>query len=821
MNFKQNILPHVAAVAIFFVATVAFYNPLVFGGKIINQHDIVQGLGASQEIIKFRAETGEEALWTNSMFGGMPAYLLNTQWSGDLILYVHRMLTLWLPAPAGVTLISCITFYILLLVFKVRPWLAVIGGLAFSIGTYNIISIEAGHMWKMWAIAYMPLVLAGVHLTFDRNYLLGMVLTALGLALELRSNHLQITYYLLLLLLIYGIVHLVFSIREGKFYFLTKSLSYLAVAVVLAVGCNLGKIWSVYEYGQYSTRGPSDLVNTQGPSNGLDRGYAFHWSNGIIEPITLLIPEFFGGPSVSSLPVDSNLGEALRSHGMAPVQIRQQLLQVTTYWGNQPSTAGPSYAGAIVIFLFVLGYSLTEKKHLIWISIAIVISTMLSWGHNFESFNNLIFDYFPGYNKFRSVSMTLVIALLCIPLAAFMGLEKLLQDLKKPESLKKLLVAGAITGGILLLAIVYSSIGDFHGSVDDGISNQVPPWYLDALRADRADLLRSDAFRSLIFVGLAMAALYFKIRAKIGLALLYGILGVLVLLDIWSVDKRYLRSEDFVMETQGSKIVPSAADKVLLKDPDLNYRVLSYLQNPWTETRTSYFHKSLGGYHGAKMKRYQELIDGCLDSQYRGLLEGLQSGRQDLGEFGIVNMMNTRYILVGTDESGVLRNDSALGNAWLVNSVKKVNSADQELEQTCAIDPSSTAVVDESRFTLSANTYNNSGEITLEEYRPNYLKYRFQNPENTLAVFSEIYYPKGWNATIDGEPADIIRVNYILRALEISGGSHTIEFRFEPQSYQIGNKVMMASSILLILLFAGTIFLEIKKRKPRPVESDT
>ncbi len=813
MNFKQNILPHVAAIAIFFVATVAFYNPLVFGGKIINQQDIVQGLGASQEIIEFRNVTGDEALWTNSMFGGMPAYLINTQWSGDLILYVHRVLTLWLPAPAGVTLVSCVTFYLLLLVFKVRPWLAVIGGLAFSLGTFNIISIEVGHMWKMWAIAYMPLVLAGVHLTFDRNYMLGMVLTALGLALELRSNHLQITYYLLLLLLVYGATHLVYSIRSGKANTMFKGLGYLMVAAALALSCNLGKIWAVYEYGQYSTRGPSDLVNTEGPSNGLDREYAFRWSNGITEPITLLIPEFFGGPSVKSLAVESNLGEALRSHGMAPVQIRQQLQQVTTYWGKQPSTAGPSYAGAIVIFLFVLGYSLTEKKHLIWISIAIVFSTMLSWGHNFESFNNLIFDYLPGYNKFRSVSMILVIALLCIPLAAFMGLEKLLQDLEKPETLRKMLVAGAITGGVLLLAIIYSSIGDFRGPVDDQISGQVPPWYLDALRADRADLLRSDAFRSLILVGLSMAALYSLARKKIGPVLFYVILGMLVLIDLFAVDKRYLRSEDFVSKTKSAKIVPSAAEQRVLKDPNSNFRVLSYLQYPWTEARTSYFHKSLGGYHGAKMKRYQQLIDSCLDSQYRGLLQGLQSGQQDWSEFSIVNMLNTRYILVGSDETGVLRNESALGNAWLVASVKTVTSADQELKQTCEIDPSSTAVIDESRFTLSATSFSNSGEISLEEYSPNYLKYRFQNPGNALAVFSEIYYPKGWKATIDGEPAEILRANYILRALEITGGPHLIEFRFEPQAYHTGNKIMMASSILLLLLCAGTIFLELKKWK--------
>ena len=441
MNFKHTILPHLVAVTIFFLVTVVFYSPIVVGGKTINQHDLAQGLGASQEIIDFRSNTGEEALWTNSMFGGMPAYLINTQWSGDLMLYVHRMLTLWLPSPAGVTLVSCITFYLLLLVFKVRSWLAVIGGLAFSLGSFNIVSIEAGHMWKMWAIAYMPLVLAGAHLIFRRNYLPGMALSALALALELRSNHLQITYYLMLMLLIYGTVQLIYAIRANQTKPLFKSVTYLILAVILALGCNFGKIWSVYEYGQYSTRGPSDLVNSEGPANGLDKEYAFRWSNGIAEPLTLLIPEFFGGPSVSSLSVDSNLGESLRGHGMAPVQIRQQLQQVYTYWGSQPSTAGPSYAGAIVIFLFILGYSFTEKKHLIWITIAIVLSTILSWGHNFEGFNNLIFDYFPGYNKFRSVSMTLVIALLCIPLAAFLGLENLLNRLREPDSLKK------ITGG--------------------------------------------------------------------------------------------------------------------------------------------------------------------------------------------------------------------------------------------------------------------------------------------------------------------------------------------------------------------------------------
>ena len=812
MNFKQTILPHLVAVLIFLLVTVVFYSPIVFGGKTINQHDIARGFGASQEIIDFRVNTGEEALWTNSMFGGMPAYLINTQWSGDLMLYVHRMLTLWLPSPAGVTLVSCITFYILLLVFKVRPWLAVVGGLAFSLGSFNIVSIEAGHMWKMWAIAYMPLVLGGVHLIFRGKFLQGMALTALALALELRSNHLQITYYLMLMLLIYGAVQLLYAVRTNQTKSLFKSVAYLTVAVILALGCNFGKIWSVYEYGQYSTRGPSDLVNSEGPANGLDKEYAFRWSNGITEPLTLLIPEFFGGPSVSSLSVDSNLGESLRVHGMAPVQIRQQLQQVYTYWGTQPSTAGPSYAGAIVIFLFVLGYSFTEKKHLIWITIAIVLSTILSWGHNFEGFNNLMFDYFPGYNKFRSVSMTLVIALLCIPLAAFLGLENLLYRLREPESLKKLLVAAAITAAILLVAIIYSGIGDFRAPVDDRLTGQVPPWFIDSLRSDRASLLRGDAVRSLILVILAVAALFYTIKDKIGFSVLYGILGVLMLFDLWGVDRRYLQSDDFVRSNKASETIPTAADQRILNDPDINYRVLSYLQNPWAETSTSYFHKSIGGYHGAKMKRYQELIDGCLDSQYRDLLQSLQNRESDWGRFGVINMMNTRYFLLGADENGVAANSSALGSAWLVSKATNVTSADDELAGVCSIDLSSTAIVDESRFKLSASEFDNSGNISLVEYQPNYLKYNFENQANALAVFSEIYYPKGWSATIDGKPAKILRANYILRALEIPGGSHVIEFHFKPKAYAVGNKVMMAFSILLILLFAGTFFLRVKNR---------
>jgi len=812
MNFRKYILPHIISIAVFVVVTVIFYSPLVFEGKIINQHDILRGVGASQEIIEFRKATGREALWTNSMFGGMPAYLVNMQWSGDLMLQVHRILTIWLPGPAGATLVACISFYVLLLAFKVRPWLAMTGGLAYGLGTFNIISIEAGHMWKVLAISYMPLVLAGVHLTVRRKYLLGLATTALALALELRSNHLQITYYLLLLLLIYGTVQLIFAVRQGQAGPFLKSVGYLVIAAVLAICCNLGKIWAVYEYGQYSTRGPSDLTHSETNESGLDRDYIFRWSNGIFEPVTLLIPEFFGGPSVSALSADSRLGEALRDHGMAPVQVRQQVQQVYTYWGKQPSTAGPSYAGAVIVFLFVLSYFLLDKKDLIWISIAITISIVLSWGSNFESFNNLMFEYFPGYNKFRSVSMTLVIALLCIPLAAIMALEKLLQEMEKSGTLKNVLKALAITGGFLLMAIIYSAIGDFNAPVDERLSGQVPMWYLEALRTDRASLLRSDSFRSLVLIGLALAAIYYRARKKISTGLLISIVTALVIFDLWDVNTRYLQSNDFIRENQQHEVIASAADQAILNDTEPGYRVLSFMENPWAEGKTFHFHNSVGGYHGAKMRRYQELIEGCLDEQFRGILQGLQNGQRDWSQFGVVNMLNTRYFLIGSEQNSVIRNQQALGNAWLVSTVSTVNNADEELAQVCQIDTRSTAVIDASRFSLESSSYSGTGEITIEEYQPNYLRYRFNNSGNALAVFSEIYYPEGWTATIDGAPANILRVNFVLRGLEVPSGQHTIEFRFEPSAYYTGNKIMTASSILLLALFVGIVGLELKKK---------
>ena len=803
LNFKKDILPHLVAIVVFVLIVVIYYHPLFFSSETISQNDVLQGVGGGQEAIEYREQTEEEALWVNSMFGGMPAYLINVYWSGDLLSYVQRVFSLGLPTPAESTFFAFISFYILLLVFRVRPYLAIIGALAYGLNSFNIISIEAGHMWKVRAIAFMPLVLAGFHLLFrkDRNLIWGFTLTALAIALEIRSNHFQITYYLVLLLLFYGINVLIEAFKTKNFKPFFQSTGLLILATILAVGCNLGRLWSTYEYSQYSTRGKSDLTQKKAES-GLDRDYVFAWSSGKMESLTLLIPNFYGGASQQRLDEDSNLATALRANGVSPQQINQFISSASTYWGNQPFTSGPIYVGAIVCFLFVLGILMAGNKVRFWLIAATVFSIMLSWGKNFDTFNYLMYDYFPGYNKFRAVSMAISIALFTIPLLGFIGLEKLVQIENKKAQLKPLLIAVGVTGGIALLTILFAGAASFEGVIDQRLAS-LPDWFVQALREDREALMRSDAFRSLIFILLAAGVLYFTLQKKLSLSWSIIIVGALVLIDLWAVDKRYLNDENFVRNSKQKFFAATAADKKLESDSDLHFRVLN-LANPWNEARTSYHHSSVGGYHGAKLKRYQELIDHCLDEQKNSIIQLLQEGKTDFSEMAAINMLNTKYLTYGPEASNVIQNPYHFGNAWLVDEIQKTNSADEAIAATCNLKSKNIAVVDVSRF-KAPDDISASGTIKLEEYKPNYLKYSVNANNNTLAVFSEIYYPKGWTAKIDGKEVDILQANYILRAVEIPQGEHMVEFEFRPKAYHIGNKVMMASSGLLIVLLIGSI----------------
>ncbi len=813
ISFTKHILPHLIAVLAFVLLTVIFFNPVFLENKVITQQDILQWQGGAQELEEYREKTGEEGLWTNSMFSGMPGYLVSLKFSGEVIAYAHSIYVLGIPHPVNAIFAALLSFYILLLVFGVRPYLAIGGAIAFAFSSFNIIGLEAGHNAKIAAIAFTPLILAGIHLAFRKKYFLGASLTALSMAMHLRVNHLQITYYLLFIVLIYGVVMLIFAFKEKQLAGFFKALAFLIIAVILSVGANLGRILTLYEYSPHSIRGKSELTTAdQGSqSGGLDRDYAFNWSGGVMESMTLFIPNFYGGATQEDIGTDSNLGEALKNNGAPPVQVKQMTERAPTYWGNQPSTAGPYYAGAIVIFLFIVGIILADKRYTYWLVIASVLSLMLSWGKNFDSFNYFMFDYFPGYNKFRSVTMALYIAFLCMPLLGFIGLERLLKEGLIKKNQKALFLSGGITAGIALLAFVFAGMGSFNGAVDAHLSGY-PGWYLSALKADREAMMRGDAFRSLLFVILAFGIIWFYLKGKLkGNVAAIGIV-LLITIDLWSVDKRYLVAEDFKRLSREAFFSPSPADERILQDESISYRVLN-LQDPFNDARTSYFHKSLGGYHGAKMRRYQDLIEHCISPEISTLIQDYQAGSPTPEEYDVLNMLNTKYLLAGTTVESVFLNDAALGNAWFVEEVVKVNSPDEEIAKTCEIDTETTAVVDINKFPLKESAFTASGNINLVEYAPNYLKYEAQNAGAGLAVFSEIYYAEGWKAFIDDQEVPILRANYVLRALEIPEGNHTIAFRFEPQSYAIGNSAMMASSILIILGFIGSVGMALRKKE--------
>ncbi len=800
-SFLGKALPHIIAVIVFLAISIFLYRPIIFEGKVMNQHDINMGVGASKEIKDYREKTGKEALWTNSMFSGMPAYLISLNWSGATIVQsAQKVLLLFLPRPIGENFLAFLTFYILLLTFGVRPWLAIGGAMAFGLSTFFVISIQAGHMWKIRAIAYMPLVLAGVRLVFTRKYLSGFILTAFALALELNASHLQITYYLFIMLMIYGISELYFEQKE-KDRGLSKKVALLAIAGLLAVGTNLGKLWTTWEYGKYSIRGKSELTSTPAESKaGLDRDYAFQWSSGKWESMTLFIPHLYGGASGVYAGKDSELGKILKNANRPRNEIKQAEAAYLGYWGDQPGTAGPAYAGAVIIFLFVLSLFFIDKKDKYWMLTIIILSVMLSWGKNFPVFNNLMFDLFPGYNKFRAVTMVIILALTLIPLMGFLGLEKLIETGWTKDVQKKVFIATGITIGTALLALLVTD-----PPYPEGMQNVLA----NAIHSDRKDVIRSDVFRSIFYVVAAFGALFFYKRKTIGITTFSIIIGALVLLDLSLVDSRYLNDAVYVKKSAPTIFVKTPADEKILQDKSLGYRVLN-LQNPFNEARTSYYHKSIGGYHGAKIRRYQDVISRHLTKEIQQIMtdRGLNAENTK-----VLSMLNARYVMAGMQAESVLKNPYANGTAWFVENIEKVNSPDEEIEKIGTVNLDRTAVLDVSKFRVGNIQADSAAQVRMTSYEPNHLIYEAETSAPSLAVFSEIYYPKGWTATVDGKEVNILRVNYLLRALELSPGKHTIEFVFAPRSYYLGNTIMWISSILLIIVLGYGIFIILKQNE--------
>ena len=817
LNFS-NILPYLVAIIIFILIATIYFSP-VLEGKKLKPNDVTNFKGMSKEIVDFREKTGEEPLWTNSMFGGMPAYQISTEYNGNLMRYVDYIFRLGLPYPIWIVFLYMIGFYILLLVLRVNPWLAITGAIAFGFSSYFFIIIEAGHNSKAHAIGYMAPVVAGFILTYRRKYLLGGLMTLLFLALELKSGHPQITYYLMLALLLFGITELVSAIREKNYLPFIKSSAVLIIAILLAVLTNITSLWATWEYGKYTIRGKTELsTEKENRTSGLDKDYATQWSYGIDETLTLLIPDAKGGASgvigknESVLKgVDSRFKEYVAT-------------SANRYWGNQPFTSGPVYAGAIVMFLFFLGLFTVKGKLKWWILAATILSIMLSWGKNFMPLTEFFLDYFPGYNKFRAVSMILVIAELMIPILAVLALLQILDD---PKSFtKKLKIFGypvnpfylafGLTGGLALLFALFP--GAFFNFLSDqeiqsiASQQQSDPTYGKQLaeffanvEIARKNIFKADAIRSFIYILLAAGVIFAFAKNKLKKEYAIGLVTLLILIDMWSVDKRYLNNDSFVRKSKTEEpFKMTKADQFILKDKDPDFRVLNLTVDPFADASTSYFHKSIGGYHGAKLRRYQELYDHQLKNKMN---------------MAVLNMLNTKYFVLpskGNNQPMVQKNPNALGNAWFVKNYKIVENADSEIAELSNFNPATELIVDK-RFANQVNGFiyknDSSAYIKLNKYTPTYLKYTSNSKFEELAVFSEIYYSKGWKAFIDGKLSPHFRANYVLRAMKIPEGKHTIEFRFEPKSYVIGNNISIASSSILILLLIGIFAKEFFKRK--------
>ncbi len=797
IDFKK-LLPHLLVVLAFIAISLAYFFP-VLEGKVIEQHDIAQWDGMSKAIVDFREKYKEEPLWTRSMFGGMPAYQISVLYPANLIKYVNDVLFLGLPVPVAYIFVALIGFYLLLLSMKIDFKMAFAGALAFAFSSYNLIIVMAGHNSKVHAIALVPLVIAGIIFAFNKKYLLGGAITAMALSLQIYANHLQITYYLAIAIGLWMLVKLVFAIKEKILPDFAKAAAVLMIAAVLAILPNITGLMLTYEYGKDTTRGPSELTE-KSVSTGLDMDYAFSWSYGIYETMTLLIPDFYGGSSTSELGPNSATYQALADNGNA-ANAKRFTQNAPMYWGEQSVTAGPTYVGAIMIFLFVVGMFLVKGEYKWWLVITTILFIMLSWGKNFMGFNEFFFHHFPGYNKFRAVTIILSLLAFTVPLLGILALAKLFDGKILPaEKNKALLYSFYITGGICLIYFIVPSLaGDFSSTGDANYKDY--PWLLEALLKDRQSALRMDAFRSLFFIAAAFGVLYFTVKGTIKQHLAVWLLAGFILVDLWVVDKRYLDSDNFVSASKAKQpFQPSDADLAILQDKEPGYRVMNMSVSTFNDAGTSYFHNSIGGYHGAKLKRYQELIE-------------YQISRNNMA---VLDMLNTRYFIVPDRETNrplPQRNPGALGPAWFVKEFKLVANADSEITALTDFVPSQTAIIDvrfKDQLAGFNPKYDSTGVIKLTAYKANHLTYTTKLQSNQLAVFSEIYYDKGWNAYIDGKPVPHLRANYVLRAMKIPAGNHTIEFKFEPKTYYTGEKIALAGSVLVLLIFVGGVFMELR-----------
>lgn len=802
----KKFIPHLIVFIGFIIISLAYFSP-VLKGKAIFQNDIKHYIGMSKQQTDFKAETGEDTYWTNSAFGGMPTYQLGAKYPNNYIKKLDLAVR-FLPRPADYLFLYFIGFYILLLTLKVEYKIAALGALAFGFSTYLIIILGVGHNSKAHAIAYMPLVLSGILLTFQKRYVFGFIVTSIALALEIVANHFQMTYYLMLLVLVIGLVYLIDAYKKKVLPHFFKSVGILVAAVILSIGLNATNIMATQEYVKESTRGKSELtINPDGSpkeaTNGLSKDYITEYSYGFLETFNLYIPRLLGGGNGEDVGKDSEMFEFYRNIGASPVEALEEVKHTPTYWGNQPIVEAPAYVGAVVLFLFVFALFLVKGRLKWWLLGGTILSLLLSYGKNLGFLTDFFIDYVPFYNKFRAVTSIQVILELCIPVMAVFGLVRLFNDFEKEEEkLKALKFSALIAGGVALLFLVFKSSFDFVGA-NDGYYRQAYGEYgqsfVNALRADRESLFTSDTLRTLILVLLSAGTIFMFLKKKLSETLVVVIFAALILFDLVGVDRRYVNNDNFISAIQVKRpYKASAADLEILKDQS-HYRVFDVTSSG---ARASYFHNSLSGYHAAKLGRYNELFDFHIAKN----------------NMEVLNMLNTKYIIAEGQQGGVVAypNTDANGNAWFVRELKQLTTANDEIMALDSINTKTTAVTTMADFSTYPEVRNfttdSLAKIQLTEYKPNYLKYESQNTNDGFAVFSEIYYGNGWISLIDGKEVPHIRVDYVLRGMDIPAGTHTIEFKFEPEVIKTGSSIALGSSIVLLFLILGALFYEYKHK---------
>ena len=804
MIFNNKKLPTAAVIigflVLFFVVAALYFAPQ-FTGKVLVQHDVQQYEGMCKDIMENRVATGEDAQWTGRMFGGMPAYLINIKYPAQAVKGTLGKITNVMDMPASFLFFSMVAMWVAMLIFGLSPWVGLIAALAYGLSTYFLLIIGAGHITKMWALVYAPLMMAGVYYTLRRNMWVGAAITALFTSLEIGANHPQITYYFAIAMAALWISEGIYAHKEKHIKQYLKRTALLIAAGLVALGSNLSPLWYTMQHQKETTRGGSELVDksANSGSDGLDLEYATAWSYGRAESFNLFVPNFMGGASTDSFAKDGKVAEALGAYGL-----EQMAQYLPRYRGDQPYTAGPTYLGAAAIFLALLGLFLLPARHKWWIVAATIITLLMSWGNNLMWFTELLFNTLPGYNKFRTLSMSQVVIQWTVPLLAALAIARVVGEKKDSAELRKALLwsTGICCGVLMVMIIGGRALGDFgmqqsgpmlekefydmlkqqggEEYIRQGLHEQIAWETASAMADERAEVMRGDAWRSLLFVLLAAAALWLYSRRKVitRTSILCLVLGVIVAADLIDVDMRYLNYDSFV-EKFSAQVRPTDADRLIMQDKDPDYRVLNLTVSPFNDATTSYFHRSIGGYHGAKLARYQDVIDRYLNNLNEGVLD----------------MLNCRYVITSTSADGVVTRPTANGAAWFVKYVHPVKTAHEEINLLGQIDTKQEAVI--GNITLP-NYHFADGEIYLTEYRPNYLKYEYSAEGDAFAVFSEIYTDKGWKAYVDGQEVEPLRADYILRALSLPAGEHVVEWRFRAPKWALIEGITLLFSIVTL-----------------------